>query len=110
MRAYASGEVGGDSAVVGQLALGKSGFDNYAGSDVQTDLSAFYDRGWARLQHTPAAGVTGNDLIRAGWGLEAKVSQKDKYALRAFWARARSGPSSVDHKRSRVGLSLGIAF
>lgn len=110
VRAYASGEVGGDSAVVGQLALGKSGLGNYAGSDVQTDLSVFYDRGWARLQHTPAASVAGNDVIRAGWGLEAKVSQKDKYALRAFWAKGRSGVSTIDNKQSRVGLSLAIAF
>lgn len=110
VRAYAGGEVGGDTAIVGQFALGKTWFSTDSGQGVQTDLSVFYDRGWARLQQNPTAGTTGNEDTRAGWGLEAKVSAKDNYALRVFWAKGRSGLSTIDNKQSRVGLSLGLAF
>lgn len=110
VRAYPGGEAGGDTAIVGQFAIGKSWTINYAGQGLQTSLSAFYDRGWARLQEDPVAGTTGNQETRAGWGLEAKLSKKDSYYLRTFWAKGLSGASTLDNKKSRIGLSLGIAF
>lgn len=110
VRAYAGGEVGGDAAVVGQFAVGKVWASTVLDRDLMADLSMFYDRGWARLQQNPTSGVTDNTAVRAGWGVEAKVSQKDAFVLRAFWAKGRSGDSSVDNKDDRVGLSLGIAY
>lgn len=110
VRAYAGGEAGGDTALVGQFSLGKTWAVNYAGQGMQTGLAAFYDRGWAHLQEDPTTGVTNNQVNRSGWGLEAKLSKKDNYALRTFWAKGNSGPSAVDGKKSRIGLSLGLAF
>ena len=110
VRAYAGGEVGGDTAYVSQIGLGKSWSTTFSGQGLQTSLSSFYDRGWAKLQQNPSAGITGNQVILAGWGLEAKVVQKDKFSLRTFWAKGTSGPSSIDQKKSRIGVNLGIAF
>ena len=110
VRAYAGGEVGGDTAYVGQFALGKSWAASYNGQGIQTSVSTFYDRGWARLQENPSLGTTDNQTTRAGWGFEAKVVQKDKFSLRTFWAKGQSGVSAIDQKKSRVGLSLGLAF
>lgn len=112
VRAYAGGEVGGDTAWIGQFALGKawSMASSSTGQGIQTSVSTFYDRGWARLQENPSVGVTSNQVIRSGWGLETKISQKDKFSLRAFWAEGRNGVSTVDGKKSRIGLSVGLAF
>jgi hemolysin activation/secretion protein len=110
VRAYAGGEVGGDTAYVGQFAVGKSWATTYNGQGIQTSVSTFYDRGWARLQEDPVAGTTDNQATRAGWGFEVKVVQKDQFSLRTFWAKGQSGVSVVDQKKSRVGLSLGLAF
>jgi hemolysin activation/secretion protein len=110
VRAYAGGEVGGDTAYVGQFAVGKSWATSYNGQGIQSSVSTFYDRGWARLQENPVTGTTDNQATRAGWGFEVKVVQKDKFSLRTFWAKGQSGVSAIDQKRSRVGLSLGLAF
>lgn len=110
VRAYAASEVGGDTAYVGQFAVGKSWAATYNGQGIQTSVSTFYDRGWARLQENPVAGTTDNQATRAGWGFEAKVVQKDQFSLRTFWAKGQSGVSAIDQKKSRVGLSLGLAF
>jgi hemolysin activation/secretion protein len=109
VRAYAGGEVGGDTAYVGQFALGKSWAMSYNGQGIQTSVSTFYDRGWARISEKPVSS-TDNQTTRAGWGFEAKVAQKDKFSLRTFWAKGQSGVSAIDQKKSRVGLSLGLAF
>lgn len=110
VRAYAGGEVGGDTAYVGQFSVGKSWATNYKGQAIQSSVSAFYDRGWARLQENPDASTADNQATRAGWGFEAKVVQKDKFSLRTFWAKGKSGVSVIDQKKSRVGLSVGLAF
>ncbi len=110
VRAYAGGEVGGDTAVVGQFAIGKVWASTMLDRNLMADVSVFYDRGWARLQQNPTSGVTDNTSVRAGWGVEAKVSQKGAFVLRAFWAKGLSGDSSVDNKEDRVGLSLSMAY
>ena len=109
VRAYAAGEIGGDTAYVGQFALGKSWATSFYGQGIQTSVSAFYDRGWARIAEDPVSTID-NQTTRAGWGLEAKVVQKDKFSLRTFWAKGQSGLSIIDQKKSRVGLSLGMAL
>lgn len=110
VRAYAGGEVGGDTAVVGQFAVGKTWALQGEGSATHVGLSAFYDRGWARLQQAPATPVSGNLQVRAGHGLELQLSQKDALSARAFVARGETGASTIDGKNTRVGISLGLAF
>ena len=104
------GVVIADTAVVGQFAIGKVWASTMLDRNLMADVSVFYDRGWARLQQNPTSGVTDNTSVRAGWGVEAKVSQKGAFVLRAFWAKGLSGDSSVDNKEDRVGLSLSMAY
>lgn len=110
VRAYAGGEVGGDSAAVGQFSVGKNWTLQGQGPVTQLGLSAFYDRGWARLQKDPSQGVASNQQARAGHGLELQISQKDSLSVRAFVAKGETGASSVDGKNHRVGISLGLSF
>ena len=110
VRAYPSGETGGDSAAIGQFSLGKNWQVSSDTVQRSIGLSTFYDRGWAMLQQSPAPGISDNTQTRAGWGLETNWFQKDLFTLRLFWAKATTGPSEVDSKIHRVGASFGLNF
>lgn len=109
VRAYALGEAAGDRAAVVQLSVGDGWLTSIDERTYNVSTSVFYDRGWSQRQKSPVA-VAGNSAVLSGYGVELQVNRKDHMALRVFYARASEGESAVDAKRSRVGVSVGIAF
>lgn len=107
VRAYPTGEYGGDRALAAQFSLG---WGTSLGRLGTLSLEGFYDAGWARLKIHPLA-VAGNDVHLDGAGVQVSVARERGYALSLFWAHAVStAASQIDGHKQRLGASLNYAF
>lgn len=111
VRAYPIGESGGDSAAVGRLQVGWMGQVPWlARDDWRWGVGVFHDRGWAKLHANQLALSTSSSEVKAGSGLEFTLIKVNQLLLRAYVARASTGVSAQDGKRSRLGISATVAF
>lgn len=107
VRAYPTGEYGGDRAIAAQFSLG---WGTSLGALGTLSLEGFYDAGWARLKVDPLD-PKGNDVHLDGAGAQVSLARQRGYALSLFWARAVSTRASqIDGHKSRIGASLSYAF
>jgi hypothetical protein len=73
-------------------------------------VGVFHDRGWAKLHANQLALSTSSSEVKAGSGLEFTLIKVNQLLLRAYVARASTGVSAQDGKRSRLGISATVAF